>query len=214
MDVQWLQRDFGVYVVNLFDSHQASRLLNFPHNSLAYLLKHYCGIEAKKEYQLADWRIRPLPEELIRYAREDTHYLLYIYDMERNELIGKGNEQQNLLLSVYQRSKLVCLKKYEKPHFDENSYLLLYKKGKKTFNIQQLNAFKNLFAWRDKVARQEDESWGYVLPNHMLFQIAEVLPREQQGLMACCHPVPPLLRQYLNEVHKIILEARELSLTQ
>ncbi|XP_023217429.1 exosome component 10-like [Centruroides sculpturatus] len=48
----------------------------------------------------------------------------------------------------------------------------------------------------------------------MLFQIAEVLPREQQGLMACCHPVPPLLRQYLNEVHKIILEARELSLTQ
>lgn len=211
MDIQWLQRDFGVYIVNLFDTCQASRVLNFAHNSLAYLLKHYCKIEAKKEYQLADWRIRPLPQELIQYAREDTHYLLYIYDMLRNELINKGNNQQNLLQSVFQRSKLICLKKYEKPKFDENSFLSVYKKGKKSFNLQQLYAFKNLFAWRDKIARQEDESLGYVLPNHMMFQMAEILPREQQGLLACCHPVPPLVRQYLNEIHKIILEAREIS---
>ena len=29
---------------------------------------------------------RPLPEELCRYAQEDTHYLLYIYDCLKNEL--------------------------------------------------------------------------------------------------------------------------------
>ena len=31
--------------------------------------------------------VRPLPTEMFRYAREDTHYLLYIYDRLRNELV-------------------------------------------------------------------------------------------------------------------------------
>ena len=49
-------------------------------HSYDYLLQHYCKIRVDKRYQLADWRIRPLPAEMIRYAREDTHYLLYVYD--------------------------------------------------------------------------------------------------------------------------------------
>ena len=53
---------------------------------------------------------RPLPSEMVRYAREDTHYLLYICDRLHNELITKGNANSNLLQSVYSRSKDVCLK--------------------------------------------------------------------------------------------------------
>lgn len=37
-------------------------------------------VQADKKYQLADWRVRPLSEKLMLYARSDTHYLLYIYD--------------------------------------------------------------------------------------------------------------------------------------
>ncbi len=37
-------------------------------------------MQTDKKYQLADWRVRPLPEELVLYARMDTHYLLYIFD--------------------------------------------------------------------------------------------------------------------------------------
>ena len=47
---------------------------------------------------------------MIRYAQEDTHYLLYIYHCMRNELIDRGNAQRNLLQSVFQRSRDVCLK--------------------------------------------------------------------------------------------------------
>lgn len=28
--------------------------------------------------QRADWRIRPLTEDMVEYARTDAHYLLYI----------------------------------------------------------------------------------------------------------------------------------------
>lgn len=57
-DVEWLQRDFGLYLVNVFDTHQAARLLNLGRHSLHHLLKLYCDVDAKKQYQLADWRIR------------------------------------------------------------------------------------------------------------------------------------------------------------
>ncbi|XP_064642526.1 exosome complex component 10-like [Lineus longissimus] len=208
-DVDWLQRDFGVYIVNMFDTGQASRVLNMSRFSLAHLMSHYCQVTADKQYQLADWRIRPLPDELIKYAREDTHYLLYIYDKMKIELIEKGNAQKNLLISVFDRSKQLCLKKYKKPVCDEESHLGLYYKSRKVFNSQQMFALKQLFAWRDKVARDEDESLGYVMPNHMLLHISELLPRESQGVLACCNPIPPFVRQYLSEIHNIILEARD-----
>ena len=42
-DVGWLQRDFGVFIVNLFDTGQASRALGYPSAGLAYLLERHTG---------------------------------------------------------------------------------------------------------------------------------------------------------------------------
>ena len=57
-DIPWLQRDFGLYVVNMFDTGVATHVLQLPKHSLAFLLQYCCGVEADKQYQLADWRIR------------------------------------------------------------------------------------------------------------------------------------------------------------
>ncbi|CAE7139825.1 unnamed protein product [Rhizoctonia solani] len=86
-DIIWLQRDFGLFIVGLFDTFHASRILGFPKHSLAALLARYTDFIPDKQYQLADWRIRPLPEEMLHYARADTHYLLHIYDRLRNALL-------------------------------------------------------------------------------------------------------------------------------
>ncbi|CAF0970033.1 unnamed protein product [Adineta steineri] len=208
-DIEWLQKDFGLYVVNMFDTHQAARELNLPAFSLAYLLKSYCDIDANKQFQLADWRIRPLPEEYLRYAREDTHYLLYIYDLLRNRLVQKNPQ---ILKSVYEKSKMICQKLYKKPYFDDDAYRNIYLKSRKTFNIRQLAALKSLYYWRDRIARDQDESTGYVLPNHMLLQISDILPRESQGVRACCNPVPLLVQHHLHDIHQIILKARDIPL--
>lgn len=42
----------------------------------------------------------------------------------------------------------------------------------------------------------------------MLLQIAEILPREMQGILACCNPIPMIVRQNLSHLHKLITEAR------
>jgi exosome complex exonuclease RRP6 len=67
-DIDWLQKDLGIYVVNLFDTGEAARVLGLQQKGLGYLLKKYCAVDANKEYQLADWRQRPIPELMLKYA--------------------------------------------------------------------------------------------------------------------------------------------------
>lgn len=42
----------------------------------------------------------------------------------------------------------------------------------------------------------------------MMLQISEILPKEVQGILACCNPIPPFLRQNVMTIHQIILSAR------
>lgn len=62
--------------------------------------------------------------------------------------------------------------------------------------------------------RYERSFRRYVLPNHMLMQIAEILPREMQGILACCNPVPTLVRQNLFHLHQLIAQARNQSINK
>ena len=41
-DIGWLQRDFGLYIVHLWDTGRAARQLKFASASYAYLLQRYC----------------------------------------------------------------------------------------------------------------------------------------------------------------------------
>lgn len=40
-------------------------------------------------------------------------------------------------------------------------------------------------------------------------EVAARLPKEMQGILACCSPVPPLVKANLLELHKIVLKALE-----
>ncbi|XP_075930230.1 exosome complex component 10-like [Petromyzon marinus] len=114
---------------------------------------------------------------MLHYARADTHYLLYVYDRVRADLLTKVLGRPNLLQLVWDQSRTVALKRYHKPVFTEDSYLELLHRHKQPLDVQQCSAARLLYAWRDRTARAEDESTGYVLPNHMLMKIAEEMPR-------------------------------------
>ena len=85
-DVRILARDYGIVFEQLFDTMVAAQLLGLPSYGLAALLKHYLGIELDKKLQRADWSRRPLPDEMARYAAEDTAYLLDLRDLLCGEL--------------------------------------------------------------------------------------------------------------------------------
>jgi len=97
----------------MFDTGQAARCLQLQSFGLAHLLQHYCSVTADKQYQLADWRIRPLEDVMLKYAREDTHFLLYIYDVMREELIEKSlmtsGNRSSQVIAVMKRSAEICM---------------------------------------------------------------------------------------------------------
>lgn len=187
-DLGWLQRDFGIYVCNLFDTGMASKILGYPSNGLAYLLEKHCDFKADKRWQLADWRIRPLQNEAIHYARADTHWLLYCYDIMRMEL-SKIDEPCEKgcpgILRVLEESKQMCFCLYEKELFTENSFYDLYQRMEKKSGIlteRQLSVFAAIYRWRDTLARELDESPGYILPRGQLFHLAIKSPTSRKAL--------------------------------
>ena len=76
---------------------------------------------------------------MLHYARQDTHYLLYIYDRMRNELHNSGNESNNLLLAALNRSRTLCKKVYEKKIFDQAAIQMSYNKADRPLNKQQVS---------------------------------------------------------------------------
>lgn len=205
-DVLWLQRDFGVHVVNLFDTYVAMKKLKYPKFSLAYLAFKFADVVLDKQYQLADWRARPLRNAMINYAREDTHYLLYSYDMLREQLL---KQEQKDLANVYSECSDLCIRVYKKPAFNPKGYMTEMK-FRFTLNTRQDYALTSLYRWRDGVARAEDESPQFVLPNHMLLSLSETLPRDVGGIYACCNPLPYFVKQRTGDIFKIMVEAREI----
>jgi len=60
------------------------------------------------------------------------------------------------------RPCIVSLQKYEKPHTREDGHKDLLTYNRKVFNARQTEALRSLYLWRDRVARQQDESTGLV----------------------------------------------------
>ncbi|CAD5212217.1 unnamed protein product [Bursaphelenchus okinawaensis] len=209
-DIIWLQRDFGIYVVNMVDTFVFMKALKLPKKSYQHLVFSSFGIMLDKKLQKSDWRQRPLDNEHLQYARCDTHFLLPAYDKLCKKL-SEMDDFDDLSNSIFEKSKQVCLNVFEQPLFDENGYKSL---AVKELNNRQLYVLKHLWEWRDSVGREEDESLEFILPNHMLLHIAEVLPREIQGILACCAPVPVMVKRDIFVIHRFVTAARDLPLEE
>ncbi|XP_010510019.1 PREDICTED: protein RRP6-like 3 isoform X1 [Camelina sativa] len=187
-DVLWLQRDFHIYVVNMFDTAKACEVLSKPQRSLAYLLEAVCGVATNKLLQREDWRQRPLSKEMVQYARTDAHYLLYIADALTAELKQLATEDSSspddkfhFLLEASRRSNMTCLQLYTKETEDfpgsaaASSIIYRHLNGHGDTSTISLNAeelVRKLCAWRDLMARIHDESTRYVLPDQAVVALA------------------------------------------
>jgi ribonuclease D len=72
-----------------------------------------------------------------------------------------------------------------------------------------MRVFAAMYGWRDAISREEDESTRYVLPNHMLFRVSEIMPCDSVALFACCNPVPPIVKLYATDIVSIVINAKK-----
>ena len=171
-------------------------MLELPSFALAYLLERFCEQTPDKKYQLADWRVRPLPAEMLTYARMDTHFLLYIYDHLRALLLERDAGGDRLVRSVLSLSTSVAQLRYEKPVFTAEEHLDVINRSGRVLTPGQAKVFAAAYEWRDDVARERDESREFVLPTALLFKVAVAGPTTRAALLEVCKPnVPPLVRE-------------------
>jgi len=103
IDVPCLHKDFGIFIINGFDTFEAANVLCLKgHLGLAKLCDYYklvdndCNEEStysklKEKYQNADWRVRPLEKEMIDYGLRDVRYLVKLRQLLMNDLTGGGD---------------------------------------------------------------------------------------------------------------------------
>lgn len=217
MDIIWLQRDLGLYVVSLFDTYHASKKLGLPKFSLAYLLETYAKFKTSKKYQLADWRTRPLSPAMMQYARADTHFLLNIFDQLKNELISSGGQK---LQEVLFESRKVANRRFEYNKFkpltsDSHSFGSSdwgQDSGKwimRQYNIplNRLPLIGTLILWRDNMARMNDESVRFTMPNQVLVNLATLsLPVNADKVLGVSRYLSQAVRVNAKELAESIAE--------
>jgi exosome complex exonuclease RRP6 len=214
MDIIWLQRDLGLYVVGMFDTYHAAVALGYPQRSLKYLLQKFANFQADKRYQMADWRVRPLPEGMFNYARSDTHYLLYIYDHLRNQLLERSTPEGNLVDYVLEQSKNEALQRYERPVYDAatgqgaGGWYDYLTRNSVPLSKEQFAVFKAVHQWRDEVARAEDEGVQSVFPKHMLFRLAQTMPLDKGTLFRTLSPVTSIVKDRAADLLEVIKAAK------
>lgn len=212
MDIVWLQRDLGVYVVSLFDTYHASRALGLPRHSLAHLLETFAHFKTSKKYQLADWRMRPLSPSMLAYARSDTHFLLNIFDKLRNRLL-----ESDKMSGVLSESRKVASKRFEFTRFRPdapttqvvsplNNKVEPWKGLIYQYNIpsQKQSLLEALYEWRDQTARRDDESQRYVMPNQLLVSLVSLAPTDVAGVLSVSTYISEHVRAAAGDIAKLI----------
>src|SRR5215467_1534681 len=158
----------------LFDTELAGRLLGFPRVGLGALVESVLGWTLEKGHAAADWSVRPLPAELLRYAALDVELLVELRDALAAQLVAQGKAEW-----AGQEFAAVLAAKSPGPRPDP---------WRRTSGIHRVHSrrglaiVRELWQERDKIARRRDLSPGRVLPDTAIVEAARALPGSQANL--------------------------------
>jgi ribonuclease D len=194
-DLICLKRDFGFSFNNLFDTMLAARILGRKEVGLGSLLETEYGIQVDKRHQRANWGQRPLPDYLLDYARQDTHYLILLKEKLERELKLKG-----LLLLAQEDFKRLCQVEVSANNGKTDCWRV---NGVHHLSPQQAAVLQQLCIYRDEVARQINRPLFKVISDHTLFAIANNLP----GSLDELKNLPGMTNHQMKRHSKALLQA-------
>jgi ribonuclease D len=168
-DLRLLHQDYGWHVTNIFDTRIAAQLLGIKSFGLAALLQQYFDVRLDKKHQRADWSMRPLPQDMLDYAAQDTRYLLQLKDHMQAELDRRGRLH-------WAREEFARLEgtRWEA---EESMEGFLRLKGARDLSRRELAVLREVANWRDTVAAKLDRATFRVMGNEVLFELARRAPR-------------------------------------
>lgn len=156
---------------------------------------------------------------MLYYARCDTHYLLYVYDILRNELVSRSdqtNPEKNLIEYTLQKSKEVSLDRYTPFTADTSTgegargWAGVLQKTYANLDGQQFAVYRAVHKWRDDLARKEDENPNYIMPQQTLMEIAKLLPNDPKALWSLMgNKCSQKAKQSLDQLFELVSDAKK-----
>ena len=150
----------------VFDTMIAAQLLGLEQIGLAALTERFFAITIGKAGQKSDWSRRPLSENQLRYAVNDTRFLERLADRMHGELSARGR------VDWHRESCRAMVESSGRDHArdPENAWRI---KGAGRLTRRQLAYLRELWRWRDQHARSANLPAFRVLGNQEILGLVQ-----------------------------------------
>ncbi|MBI3819796.1 MAG: HRDC domain-containing protein [Planctomycetes bacterium] len=201
-DIQLLKAAGVPEIKNLFDTRLAVSILGSKTPGLANVLRDRYGIQLDKSQQKSDWSRRPLTNEQLLYAREDTRHLLRLArDLERELAAGDRIE---LFRYECMRTEASAPRVRTVDPAD-----CLSIRGADELDPRGLAALRELYLERERVAGEADLAPFRIIPNELLVLLARIHPRDEHELAGVRALTYKLKEQFGRPALAALARARE-----
>jgi ribonuclease D len=176
-DLRLLDRDLGIRLQGLFDTQVAASMLGEKALGLQALLEGRLSVSLSKKYQRADWAERPLSDEMLDYAADDTRYLMKLADLliEDLERAGRRGWAEDECRALEDNA-------LTKPPETEPEDPVTRVKGARDLSPREVAALREALEWRDALARHRDRAPFRVVGDQPLIAAALTQPLDQREL--------------------------------
>ncbi len=204
-DLMGIKRDYGFAINNVFDTMLAARICGYQHVGLSSMLQQYIGVELDKRHQRDNWGKRPLPDDSLRYAQMDTHFL----PMLRNDLYDELARQNRLGEARDAFAELAFIEPAVHS-FDPDGYWRIGRP--KQLNRRQMAVLRELYLLREQLAAKRNYPPFKIMNNELLVEIARRSPQRRPELAKIRGLSATILRRYGDGLLEAIARGRNAKL--
>lgn len=150
----------------IFDTMLAAQLLGHDKFGLGSLVEKYFGIVMPKGGQKSDWSRRPLTNNQLEYASEDTFYLHKLADVFTADLekLGRKTWHEEWCIKTMDAAENYT------PSTDPNEAWRI--KGARYLTAEPLNQLRHIWKWRERQSQIQDVPPFKVMGNTLLMKLA------------------------------------------
>ena len=200
-DLRLLYRSHNFKPDRILRHHAGGAAAGAGAHRAAALVEEFFGVILPKKGQKADWSHRPLTEELLEYAADDTRYLPNTAGRLRAELEAKGR------LDWHGEScrRQIAAARQARAESDDEAWRV---KGARQMSGRGGAVLREVWLWREEMARKADRPPFKIASNEFLVHWAQwAAENPRAGIGEAPEPPPWLVGSRLRTFHAALEHA-------